>query len=92
MEQIIEERLREVNNIDEMQFGISLWKGTDEVFAVEHFQEKYMEKQKNLYFTFVDLENVYDRVLREIIYWCLPEKRSDLLKFKDNSRNCTWAN
>lgn len=92
MERIVEERLREVINIDEMQFGISLWKGTDEVFVVEHFQEKYMEKQKSLYFTFVDLENVYDRVLREIIYWCLPEKQSDLLKFKDNSTNCTWAN
>ena len=35
-----------------------------------------MEKQKNLYSTFVDLEKPYDRVPRELQYWCLCKKNA----------------
>ena len=58
-----------------MKFDFSPGKGTkDAVFAVKYLQEKCMEKQKNLYLTFVDLEKPYDRVPRELQYWCLCKK------------------
>ena len=56
MERILDQRLRDIIPIDEMQFGFSPGKGTtDAVSVVKQVQEKLMEKQRNLYFTFVDL-------------------------------------
>ena len=41
----------------------------DPVFSLQILQEKYKEKQKDLHMTFVDLEEAYDRVTRDLIWW-----------------------
>jgi len=51
-----------------MQFGVMKGKGTtDAIFTVRQMQERV--KGKKLYFGFVDLEKVFDRVPREVIRW-----------------------
>jgi len=41
------------------------------VFAIRTLVEKHLEKNKDLWAAFVDLEKVYDRVPRELIWWAL---------------------
>jgi len=67
VEKISEDRIRQQIDID-MQFGFMKGKGTiDAIFVVRQMQEKFRAKGKKLYFGFVDLEKVFDRVLREVI-------------------------
>lgn len=75
-ERILDQKLRKIVTINDMQFGFRQGRGTiDAVFIVTQLQEKYMEKKKDLYFTFVDLEKAYDRVPRDLVYWCLRKKQ-----------------
>jgi len=75
MERVLDQRLRAVVDIDEMQYGFRKGRGTtDAIFVVKQLQEKYLEKQRDLYFAFVDLEKAYDRIPREVVYWCLRKK------------------
>ncbi|XP_034047688.1 collagen alpha-2(V) chain [Thalassophryne amazonica] len=68
LEKIIDRRLRMLINIDDMQFGFSPGKGTtDAVFIIKQLQEKHLEANKELFYTFVDLEKAYDRVPRELV-------------------------
>ena len=74
-ERVLDQKLRKIIKIDNMQFGFRQGRGTtDAIFIVTQLQEKYMEKKKDLYFTFVDLEKAYDRVPRDLVYWCLRKK------------------
>ena len=45
----------------------------DSVFALKILQEKYKGKQKDLHI-FVDLENSYDRVPRDLIWWAMRKR------------------
>ena len=73
---MIEARLREITKIADNQFGFRPGKSTTEpIFALRMLQEKYREKNKELHVNFVDLEKVYDRVPRELIWWGLRKKR-----------------
>ena len=55
-ERIIEQEIRKVNYISDMQFGFMPGKGTiDVIFIARQLQEKYLGKNKNLYFAFVNL-------------------------------------
>ena len=75
LERILDQRLRELVEINDMQFGFSKGKGTsDAVFVVQQLQEKFREKKRDLLFTFVDLEKAYDRIPRELVYWCLRKR------------------
>ena len=73
-ERVIEARLREKVDIDDMQFGFRAGKSTtDAIFIVRQLQEKYLEKKRELWMAFIDLEKAFDRVPREVIWWALRE-------------------
>ena len=75
-ERIIENRLRNMVDISEHQFGFMKGKSTtDAIFALRQLQEKYREGQQELHCVFVDLEKAYDRVPREELLWCMRNKR-----------------
>ena len=69
-----------------MQFGFSSRNGTtDAVFIIQQLQEKHIEVHKDLFFIFVDLYKAYDKVPRNLVYWCLrrrvfPGKRIRLVE------------
>ena len=74
-ERLIEARLRQITSIDNTQYGFRPGKSTTEpIFILRIIQEKYREMNKELHMVFVDLENAYDRVTREFIWWCLRKK------------------
>ena len=72
MERVIETIIRERISIDNMQFGFMPGRGTtDAIFTLRQSQEKYLAKNKKLFFAFVDLEKVFDRVPRRVIWWAM---------------------
>ena len=40
---------------------------------VRQLQEKFLEKRKDIFFAFVDLEKVFHRVLRQVVRWALRQ-------------------
>src|SRR3989454_12331439 len=73
-ERVIKAGVRDRVQIDNMQFGFSLGKGTtDAIFIVRQLQEKYLAKKKDLWMAFIDLEKAFDRVPREVLLWALRE-------------------
>ena len=72
IEHIIEDFIRNIVNIDDMQFGFMPGSGTtDAIFIVRQIQEAYIRKNRNLFFAFVDLEKAFDRVPRKVLWWAL---------------------
>ena len=41
------------------------------IFIVKQLQEKYLAKNKNLHFAFVDLEKDFGLVPRDVLWWVL---------------------
>jgi len=69
---LVENRIWQQIDIDDMQFGFMKGKGTtDTICIVRQMQEKFRAKGKKLYFGFVDLEKAFDRVPREAIRWAM---------------------
>ena len=69
---MLEKRIKWQVSIDNMQFSFMPGKGTtDAIFIMRQVQEKHQAKKKKLYYAFVDLENAFDRVLREVVRWAL---------------------
>ena len=57
LEYIFHTFIREQVSINNMQFGFLSGGGaTDTIFILRQLQEKYLQKKKNIYFAFVDLE------------------------------------
>ena len=72
IERVVEKIIREQVKIDDMQFGFMPGKGTtDAIFILRQLQEKYLSKDKKLFFAFVDLEKAFDRVPRKVIWWSM---------------------
>ena len=59
VETILEHRMRQQIETDDMQFGFMKGNGTtDAIFMARQMQENFRVKGKKLYFGFVDLENL----------------------------------
>ena len=73
VERILEHRIRQQTEIDDMQFGFMKGKGTtDAIFMARvQMQENFTFKGKKLYFGFVYLEKAFDRVPRKVISWVM---------------------
>ena len=72
LERIIEQLVRQQVDINGMQFGFMPGRGTtDAIFILRQLQEKYLSRNKNLYFAFVDLEKAFDRVPRDVVWWAM---------------------
>ena len=73
-EKVLHGRLREVVDIDEMQYGFTPRRGTvDAVFVLSRLSEKFRAKNK-LFFIFVDLKKDFDRVSWEVFHFALRRK------------------
>ena len=72
-ERIIENRIREIVELGNIQFGFRKGMSTTEpIFALKILQ--YQERKKDLHMAFVDLGKAYDRVPRDLIWWALRKK------------------
>ena len=78
LERVIERRVRDKVQIDSMQFGFRLGRGTtDAIFIVRQMQERFLDKKKEVWMAFVDLERVFNRVPREVVWWALRKLKVD---------------
>ena len=102
-ERIIENRIREIVELGNIQFGFRKGMSTTEpIFALKILQEKYQERKKDLHMAFVDLEKTYDRVPRDLIWWALrkkniPEAYVTIIQYyvqgnQDKSKDTLWIN
>lgn len=72
VEHVFEAIIRKQVDIDSMQFGFMLGKGTtDTIFILKQLHEKHISKKKDLYFMLVDLEKAFDRVPRRVLWWAM---------------------
>ena len=72
VERIIEVITCGIVNVDDLQSGFIPGHGTTNAFFIlRQIEEKYIGKNCNLYFAFVDLEKVFGRVLRKVLWWAL---------------------
>jgi hypothetical protein len=77
-ERVLENRVRQKVELNAFQFGFRSGCGTtDAVFIVRQLQERYLEKKKELWMAFVDLEKAFDRVPREVVWWALRQLEVD---------------
>ena len=74
IERVMETIIREGVFIDDMQFGFMPgWGTTDIIFILRQLHEKHLDKNRKLYFAFVDLEKAFDQVPRKV-FWCAMRK------------------
>ena len=74
VERVLENKIRELVKIDEMQFDFMPGKGTTHaLFILRRMQEEYRESEKKMYMCFVDLEKAFDRVPRKVMEWALKK-------------------
>ena len=75
VKRMLERRIRELVNIDLMQFGFMPGRGaTDALFVVRRMQKEYKDKKKKLYMCFVDIEKTFDRVPKKVMEWAMRKK------------------
>ena len=76
VERELENRIRGLVTIDDMQFGFMPGKDTTHaLFILRRMQEEFRAREKKLYMCFVDLEMIdIDRVRRKVMEWALRKK------------------
>ena len=76
LEHILNTIIQEQVSINNMQFGFMAGRGTsDAIFILRELQEKYLQKKKNMYFAFVDLEKAFSCVPHKILWWAMWKLR-----------------
>ena len=72
MEHVGEGLVRQRDEIDETQGDFMSGRGSnDAVFIVHQLHEKYMTANKSLYMAFVNLEEAFNRVPRDVVWWTM---------------------
>lgn len=67
-EKIFKNRIRRITTIREEQFEFMSGRSTtDAIFALRQSSEKHREKKIGVYTVFIDLEKIYDSLLRQEI-------------------------
>ena len=75
VERVLENRIRELVMINEMQFGFMPGKSTTHaLFILRRMQQEFRGREKKLYMCFVDLEKAFDRIPRKVMEWALIKK------------------
>ena len=70
MERVLENRIRGLVTIDDMQFGFMPRKGTTHaLFILGRTLEEFRGRKKKLYMCFVHWEKAFDRVPRKVMEW-----------------------
>jgi hypothetical protein len=73
---IIEHRLMGVTNVTENQFGLMPGRSTMEaIFLIRQLMKRCREQKKDLHMIFIDLEKVFDKVPRNIMWWALQKHK-----------------
>ena len=68
------------------------------LLMLRQLQEKYLGKNKKLYFSFIDLEEALDRVPREVIWWAMCRLGVEewlvlvVESMYENARSCVRVN
>ena len=92
-ERVIQQKVREMVDVDAVQSGFLPVKGTADVIFIAHqVEERYLEKKKKLSFAFLDLEKAFDQVPREVVKWAVKKLgvdecliRSVMAMYSDNN-------
>ena len=67
VEHILATIIRTHVDIHAMQFGFMPGRGTtNAIFILQQVHEKYLDKHKDLYLAFADLEKAFERVPRKV--------------------------
>jgi hypothetical protein len=73
---IIKHRLRGVTNVTKNQFGFMPERSAMEViFLIRQLMERCREQKKDMHMIFIDLENAYNKVHRNIMWWALQKHK-----------------
>jgi hypothetical protein len=75
-ERIIEHRLSGVTNVTENQFRFMLGRCTmDAIFLIRQLMERCREQNKDMHMIFIDMENAYDKVPMNVMWWALQKHK-----------------
>jgi len=81
--------LKQNVKISENQFGFMQGRSTIEaIHLLRQLIHRFRERRRNLHVIFIDLEKVYDKVPREVLWWTLMEKRI-FIKYIDIIKDST---
>ena len=70
VERLLENRIRGLVTIHDMQFGFMPGKSTTHaLFILRRMQEEFRGRKKKVYMCFVDLEKAFDSVPRKVMEW-----------------------
>ena len=72
VKRVLERRIRELVNIDSIQFGFMHGRGTtDALFVIRRMQKEYRYETKKFHMCFVNIEKALDRVTSKMMEWAM---------------------